>query len=605
MGRHYTGKISEGIWHDKRKIRNKETNEIEVKTYVYSRATTYDRSIKKTVTLSRKLLGVLDEKTGEILPTRPKKKPSSRTEAPASEATNMGAKEAAAQEAKLVNAKRTRVGLVDILNHIGRTSGIKAALEAAFSKGDAQKIDTLAQFIVAGLGTLPNIESWQINHETPYPYPISEDNYHKLFNDIGQNEDGIQEFFAQRAKKLDKNSTIALDSTTFSTYSKKQNEACKGYNKAHDGLDTIKLLILESIKDKEPIAYTTQKGNVPDVKSLENALTQLKCFSIEKPIIVTDNGFFSNENILNYISNNIKFLTRANNSISWIKELIDKSKNDLEKLSSTSKLDNTVKCVSHTIIHEFVKTRRRSRNGIKAGEKTSSKHRLYVHIYFNEENKITDEQKLINSIFKIKESYIEYKDILTDEELEIGKKYLIESKSTRTGKIKIDFNDEAFAEAKKYFGIFVLISNSIKDSDFALENYRMRNAIESLFEIHKNKHDGAKPRVWEDIPLRGRLFTQFVALCYHNNLFNKICEMKNTLGKEDENKTKARINLEKKLKDFLKQRSFHQILMWFDCVEKTEVKTIRGKMRWTKETTKMDALFLELLGMKPSAPTAA
>lgn len=603
MGRRYTGKISIGEWRVRKRVWNEEKGEEQDVIYVYERATRYDKALKKTVKVYVKLLGKWDEETQQIVPTRPKKKP--RTDADKQDVAASSPGTESAPEAKMVRARRIRVGLTDILNHIGNVSNIKSDLLASFDKADAQKIDTIAQYIVASNDTLPSLEQWQINHETPYNEPISEDTYSDLFKSVGMNEDGIQEFFTRRAKRLDKNATIALDSTTISTYSKNQKEACYGYNKDHDGLKTIKFVVLQSVKDKEPIAFATQRGNIPDVKSLESALAQIRCFSLNKPLVVTDNGYFSQENILYYISKSIKFLTRATNKLVWIREIIDKSMDELQKLSSTCELDNTIKCISRTVMHSFNKTRKRSRGEAKAGDSSTSTHRLYVHVYFNDEQRVADERELTEKIFEIKEKYINNRDVMSEKELEFANRYLIESTRKKNGKPIIYFNDKSFQEAKKYFGIFVLLSNSIKDSETALKNYRLRSEVEYLFDIHKNHHDGRKPRTWYDENLRGRLFVQFVALCYRSYFFNQLQNMKEILGKDDEEvKTKARINLEKDLKKFIQDRSIHQLLQWFDCIERTDVKTARGRYRWSKESTRRDDLFFELLGMTPQGQTA-
>jgi hypothetical protein len=47
---------------------------------------------------------------------------------------------------------------------------------------------------------------------------------------------------------------IIGDSTTISTYSENQSEARQGFKKDGDGLNTIKLLTLYSVKAGEPIA---------------------------------------------------------------------------------------------------------------------------------------------------------------------------------------------------------------------------------------------------------------------------------------------------------------------------------------------------------------
>ena len=74
---------------------------------------------------------------------------------------------------------------------------------------------------------------------------------------------------------LGEHDAIAYDSSTISTYSERQNEARFGFNKAKDGLKTIKLLTLYSTESRQPLAFTKQPENLPDVITIENALTQL------------------------------------------------------------------------------------------------------------------------------------------------------------------------------------------------------------------------------------------------------------------------------------------------------------------------------------------
>ena len=93
---------------------------------------------------------------------------------------------------------------------------------------------------------------------------------------------------------------LAFDSTTISTYSENQSEARQGFNKDGDRLNTIKLLTLYSVKAGEPIAFSKQPGNIPDVISIENTLTQLKCLNLEKPLIVTDHGYYSQKNMMEF-----------------------------------------------------------------------------------------------------------------------------------------------------------------------------------------------------------------------------------------------------------------------------------------------------------------
>ena len=138
------------------------------------------------------------------------------------------------------------------------------------------------------------------------------------------------------------------------------------------------------------------------------------------------------------------------------------------------------------------------------------------------------------------------------------------------------FNDKAIAEAKKYFGYFALVSNQTMDTFSALENYRLREKIEELFAVQKGRLDGARPRTWYPDNLRGRQFTQFVSLGYHCFLTKKIKQVQAKLERKEPGKTKSLIKLEKKLANWLAQRSLAQILDWFDCIETTKVQTVMG-----------------------------
>ena len=189
------------------------------------------------------------------MPTRPKKRKGERS---------------------VISAVRQHTGLTDILEWVGEASGIDNDVQFSFAKGDAAKILSVARYWIGTSGnTLPRLESWQIMHPLPYQEPISEDVYGNLFRDIGRNEDSVQRYFSSRAGRLEKLPVLAFDSTTISTYSENQSEARQGFNKDGDGLNTIKLLTLYSVKGREPPAFAKQPGNVPDVISIENTLAQL------------------------------------------------------------------------------------------------------------------------------------------------------------------------------------------------------------------------------------------------------------------------------------------------------------------------------------------
>ena len=545
--------------------------------YLYERVTAYNEQARKTYTVSQKLKGKIKSGTQEVITTRPKK--------------HKG-------EGVVACAVRKHSGLTDILEWVGTASGIDDDLRSSFSEGDAAKILSIARYwIGSGGNTLPRLEGWQVMHSLPYSEAITEDVYGDLFKSVGRNEDGVQRYFSFRADRLGKHPVLAFDSTTISTYSENQSEARRGFNKDGDGLNTIKLLTLYSVKEREPLAFAKQPGNLPDVISIENALTQLKCLSLEKPLIVTDNGYYSQENMMKFALRNMKFLTLADPNVTWVREAVDTLRETLASMSSTCPFDPSVCGATAMRTHELRQVRQRSRNGKLAGEEETFLRRLYVHVFYSPDNDTRKQLAFRKDLLELKAQVEDGVAEFTKSAQRKIKRYLVCSKKGRGGQMKVGFNDKATTEAKQYFGYFALVSNQSMDTFTALEDYRLREKIEELFAVNKGELDGARPRTWHPDNLRGRQFAQFVSLGYHCFLTKKIKEMRERLGKNESGKTKALVSLEKKLEKWLEQRSLAQILDWFDCIETTHVRTAMGNYRWSTESVARDSLFLEYLGV--------
>jgi hypothetical protein len=484
--------------------------------YVYERITAYNEKTRKTYTVSQKLKGKIKSGMQEIVLTRPKK---------------------CKGEEGDTDATRRHTGLTDMLEWVGKVSGIDDDVRASFSEGDAAKMLSIARYwIGSGGNTLPRLESWQVMHPLPYREGITEDVYGKL-------------------------------------------------------------LTIYSVKDREPITFAKQPGNIPDVISIENTLTQLKCLNPEKPLIVTDNGYYSQKNMMEFALRNVKFLTLVDPNIVWVRETVDALRATLAGMSSTCPFDPSICGATSPRMHQFSRVRQRSRNGKVAGEKETISRRLYVHVYYSPDNEAKKELAFRKDLLELKAQIERGETEFTDSAQKKIDKYLSCSRKGRGGQLKVGFNDKTITEAKKYFGYFALVSNQAMDTFTALENYRLREKIEELFAVQKGRLDGARPRTWYPDNLRGRQFAQFISLGYHCFLTKKIKQVQAKLGKREPGKTESLIKLEKKLENWLEQRSLAQILDWFDCIETTKVQTVMGSYRWSTESVARDRLLLKYLGV--------
>lgn len=547
--------------------------------YIYERTTIYDPQTKKIKVLGCKLIGKILKGSNEIIKTRPKKPAAPKPVAP-------------------VKVARSHVGASEILDFVGKQSGIDTCILRSLPQAEALKAISLARYLAAcDRKTLPGIETWQLNHKIPYLEPLTERVYGTLFEQLGRNESWIQNYFRHIASTLEKEPALALDSTTFSTYSTNLKEARYGFNKDADGLPTIKFVTLYSVKNRLPIAYCKQPGNIPDVISIQTALKQLSVLGVTKPLIVTDNGYYSMGNMVEFLDSNMKFLTLASRSATWLRDIVEEALAELDNLDNICPYDTQVKGKTVSKMQEFSRLRHRSTASAKAGETQKFSRRIYVHILRNSEIQTCKTRALEEELTALRSTVLSGEE-LSESAAKKVEKYLILSRQGRGGKLTVKFNQEAFNETAKFFGLFVLVSNKAQDCFEALEDYRLREKTEEAFGIYKEYCDGRKPRVWTGDRLRGRQFVQFIALSYRCWLIGKVREIKELLAKWlVEKEKKSEKSKAEKLLSWLDNRSLAQILDWFDCIEETTVASKAGEIRWKTESIERDKFFLSLLGM--------
>lgn len=548
--------------------------------YVYEQLYRYDSVAKKTKPVKGKLIGKILPGTDEIVPTRPKKPVNKQS------TTNN------------VEATRIQVGACDILDWAAKESGIGADTKESMPEGDALKAMSLANYLCATESTLPGFESWQITHPMPYPERISEATCHDLFSDIGHNESWVQSYFERRASRLPPNPALALDSTTFSTYSENLQEARYGYNRENNGLPVVKYCMLYSVRDMQPIAYANKPGNIPDVITLSNALKQLDCLGVEKPTIVTDCGYASAGNIVEFLLGHVKFLTLVKKDLSWVKETVEELLPRLDEFSSVYPADPAIHGAMVAKEVDFTFARKRSRGDKAAGDEEPFKRRLYIGVYCDTQKKKNEAEALYSDIQQTIKAWKAGKREFSGERQKLFEKFLTVTTIGRGGKEKLIVNEEAYKKAVKHMGIFVLVTNKAMDAFEALETYRLREKCEEGFKLLRDQLDGDKPRVQSDDRLRGRQFVQFIAMGLRSFLLKRIKGVKEDLAKKDEKCSAQEATLRKKLLNWLDNRSVLQILQWFDCTRETTVKNERGQYRWSTENVKRDELFLQLLGVK-------
>ncbi len=503
-----------------------------------------------------------------------------------------------------VYAVRKRTGSAEILDFIGRKSGIDQALYEIADIGTAQKILSIARYFVSTNGhTLPGITEWQYTHQLPYEDGLTEDVYGELFRSVGQDFGLVQNYFRSRIAWCGKDLLIAFDSTTESTYSDRQDNARYGFNKANDGLKTIKYLVLYSIQDSQPVAYAREPGNLPDVTSVANAIRQMKVLGARAAEVVTDNGYYSEENMAEFLHEKIAFITLVKTGLKWVRNEIDAHYTEFGRPSTYCSDDQVVSGITVRARKRFRYTCRRSdrRTGVVKGEPVAFEKTVYLHIYRDESKALgvsREFRKEIASLMEQINNGLDTEILSGAGQKKVAACLVIHKK--RGGGVVAELNDEGIEEYCKYDGFMALVSSREKDAGECLRKYRLREHIEDSMEIKKDRCDGSKPRSWHDGTYNGKLFAQFVAMGYYDFLYGELRRIRQevdtallTPGAIDSQE----LPVWRSLKTWLHKMSLERILAWFDVYETCNVTSKFAHKIWTTENTKRDRLFLKLLGI--------
>ena len=134
------------------------------------------------------------------------------------------------------------------------------------------------------------------------------------------------------------------------------------------------------------------------------------------------------------------------------------------------------------------------------------------------------------------------------------------------------------------------------------EEYIRREHIEDHFRAEKNTLDGNHVRSWYGENYMGKVMIQFVALCYEEKLWSDIAMIKRKLREDiaqskKTGKQKTMAGKKQKLLTWLNGLSLHELLSWFDAIERTEVSSQIRSTRWSTEVIERDSMFLKLLGV--------
>lgn len=455
--------------------RNKKTGAV----YVYSVESYWDKA-KKAPRNKQVCLGRLDPATGEVVPSKRKRKIAER-----------------AAVAPGVTVTSRVAGPFLLLDGITRSHGIDKLLKKCFPE-DFELVLSLVYYVVHKGGALSRSGPWSATCLHPFGDPIASQRVSELLRALS--EDSRQRFLSLWLAHVVENDWLCYDITSVSSYARHNEYTHFGYNRDGESLEQINLAMLFGQKSRLPAHYRRLPGNIGDVATLKTTARSLDFLGAGPLHFVLDRGFYSVANIDELFGLRHKFTLAIPAGIKWVEAVLDRHCEGVVSPANYLSTGDEEALYAATEFHKW----------------GTGRHRCWLHIFYNAERAAGDFDRFTRKLIGYRNELLAGKPV--EEHEEFYRRYLTIKETPKRG-LKVEFNEEEIRKRRKnHSGFFCILSNKIKSAQDALDVYRNKDVVENCFDDLKNHLDMKRLRVHDATAMDGRLFIQFLALIYISSI---------------------------------------------------------------------------------------
>jgi hypothetical protein len=435
---------------------------------------------------NRRLVGHVDEATGQVVPNRPTR---ARAAGPAS--------------------TRLFVGATRLLDHAAAELGLRPDLEAALpGMGDAML--SLAYWLVCeDSSPLSRFHRWAATRAHPFGEPISSQRASGLLA-AASGEDAKERLLAAQAARRAEGQWWFYDTTSVSTWSGCLTQAKWGHNKDHQPLPQLNLAVLFGQTTGLPFHDRKLAGNIPDVSTVEHLIAGLPALGGARPKIACDRGFWSKKNIDDLLTAHLKFLIGARMGARIVRDTLAANDEALRCWENWD-ADRDVFALRVPITWDWEQAHPRTGGTEKAGK------RAYLHLFHSPALAADQEAGFAKLLKQL------HRELAAGNRVEAHRglynKYFTVKRGQAVGR------DQAIAAQRARHGHFALLTNDAKTTPAAaLDAYRRKDTIEKAFSDVKTRLDFRTPKVSTDQTLEGKLLLVYVALTLTSWLKKKMTD---------------------------------------------------------------------------------
>ncbi|MCL2359810.1 MAG: transposase [Candidatus Bathyarchaeota archaeon] len=355
--------------------------------------------------------------------------------------------------------------------------------------------------------TYNRVARWQKITKTPSTHPLTPTEITRLTQNI--TEQHRLDLLKLRAKHLDKDELCALDSTTKTAYGTKLAEVRWGKNKENLPLPQTTEVVVYSLTSHLPVFYQSFPGNMPDAKSLETILEVLKHADFRALVYVTDRGYDSLHNLLEFIARGQAFVMCVKAGQRDVLGVIE----GLGEFSGRP--EGMVVDGKERIYHHQCDVGYRVVDSNTGVETTLG---LVLNLYFDPIRRGTELLELDIVLCAQRaalEEHLKKRSVMGDEAAvrRDFRFYRVVCDPKTRVMVSFVLNEAKVAKAQRVSGFFAIMTNGVAFGAMeTLELYKLRDEQEKCFSMMKDQMVADRQRVWSEEGKTGRLFVLFVSL---------------------------------------------------------------------------------------------
>lgn len=398
-------------------------------------------------------------------------------------------------------------GDVYLLRKISEDIGLTKTLKMVFPE-HAELLLELACFQIIEKSPLYLFRYFLESHYSKiFPDSATSQRLSDLLEHLGKMDRERELFFYTWSSHLKGIKAIIFDITSLSSYSRINDFVEWGYNRDGEKLPQVNLGVIFVRPLDLPLAYRVYPGSIPDVSTLYGITEFIKSLGIDEMLFVLDRGFFSERNLKDMHSKDIRFVI---------------------PMPFSSKL-------SHMLISRYHKNITRPSNGFRYEDRSIFHMKTTVegynaHIYFDMRRRAEEMDNLIRRLTELEDKanekgFTNRQAMITYMEGLLKNASRLFSITQSEGRLYLKRKDKAISRLTNRMGHTIILTNDMTiERDKILSLYKARDFVEHLFDILKNEIRENRLRVSSRVSMEGRLFIIFLSLILYAALDNRMRE---------------------------------------------------------------------------------